>query len=265
MAKLISIFLIFISYTAIANNHQNIKTSDLFNIIQKSSYGSLILSMAKLKAKRLGVSLVDIIEYGSSSRMDTNYLRKISSSKLGPKIEYEKKFKITLNQKNSTIYAALDLVHELTHFLYKNEQNPYSEKFVMKKYIKDAIEGPGGEIEAYISECRVAKEINVFKNKDLCKGIDEGSSRARFRLTRQYYELGDHYYAFINELGPRFNHREFRFISKKQSQFVSSVWELPYPLAMLRQFKSLKKRVCENNRSLKQRRLASLLIDDPEC
>jgi hypothetical protein len=152
--------------------------------------------------------------------------------------------------------AVLDLAHELTHFSLRKPFNPYNHTFGLKGFIKSTVEGKGGEVEAYLVECRVLLEL--FKNRkgdsNCDQVIDEETGKVDKGLgIAKFYQLGRYHSAFHNslkkhDLGPS----DFQGAVADKANFISSAYGLPYPLAAVHEYESIMQRVCEND----ERRLA---------
>ena len=142
---------------------ENYRTYDqnvnyLFEFLEKSAYGSSLLKAARAKAKSYGLELVKIVRPGLGSITDTTLVRRFAESR-PDKIEYSVRSAVYINRDLDTISAVLDLAHELTHFIHKSAFDPYSDSFTIDEFIKLTVEGRGGEVDAYIAECKVLYEL----------------------------------------------------------------------------------------------------------
>lgn len=71
----------------------------------------------------------------------------------------ERQVTVNLKQGLPLRDLALDLAHELTHAASTPNWDPYDPELTTEKYIRAAIEGEGGEVDAFVNECRVALEL----------------------------------------------------------------------------------------------------------
>ena len=223
----------------------------LLTILKKSSTGKRIISLAKKKAAKNGRRLIDIIEGGRVSLTDTTLVRKFSPSS-PEKVYLSTRSKIFLDRNLKVLDILLDLSHELTHYALRNQFNPYKKTFQLKKFVKEMIEGRGGEVEAYLIECRVYKELfpKLFDSSSSCSQIynNELDYFSRKKSILKFYQVGKYMDEFRNELDfYELGASDFPQISSKPSFFISSSYGLPYPLAAIKEYSSIIKRVCRND------------------
>jgi hypothetical protein len=130
----------------------------LLELLSRSATGEKIIKEAQYKAARTGLLLEDVVKVGESSLTDTTLVRKFSPH--SPEhVIYESRSVVYISKNLAWDDALLDLAHELTHYVYREGFNPYSESFNAKDFIKSTIEGSGGEVQAFLTECRVLKEL----------------------------------------------------------------------------------------------------------
>jgi hypothetical protein len=107
-----------------------------------------------------------------------------------------------------------DLAHELTHAGAKPSWDPYDPGFGPTDYVRAAIEGPGGELDAILAECRVLKELSLRRFSPSTEQPAEGTSPkgldalyasqcaphlgpdgepSRPSLRKAFYRVGKHY------------------------------------------------------------------------
>ena len=236
--------------------------------LAKSQYGKRLLFQAKEKAARYGLTLLDVIKVGHVSITDTTLTRRFSPSR-PDSVVYESKSIVYINREHNQLDALLDLAHELTHFVYRRDFNPYDQNYSMDEFIKGTIEGKGGEANAFLTECLVLNELfsgKMSKRKQCSKILTENSSAGRLNnAISLFYQLGSFYSRFVGEVKNVGLTEEFKEISDKDVAFFSSAWSLPYPMAALREYKTIMKKVCDNDQkrmkyfdSTKSRRPASL-------
>jgi len=223
----------------------------LLKILKKSSTGRKIFALAQRKAFKNGNELIDLIEGGRVSLTDTTLVRKFSPAS-PEKIFLSTRSKIYLDRSLKVVDVLLDLSHELTHYALRDQFNPYKRTFHLKKFVKEMIEGKGGEVEAYLIECRVFKELfpRIFEKRSNCRKIynkDLGYF-SRKKSVLKFYQVGKYLEKFRDELNSfELAVSDFPQISGKPSFFISSSYGLPYPLAAIREYSSILKRVCRND------------------
>jgi Zn-dependent peptidase ImmA (M78 family) len=221
----------------------------LIKIIGKSPAGQKLLQNAQIKAFEKGLTLSDVIKQGENSLTDTTLVRKFAKD--DPlDIIYEANSTVYLNIHLSIRDALLDLSHELTHFVYRKPFNPYIMNFTLAEFIKDTIEGSGGEVDAFIMECQVLSELfpKEFKKEANCQSIVGADySISREIAVQKFYRVG-RYLDNFKELLVRYDAKEkFNKLSDKEVRFISSAYGLPYPLAALKEYRTVVKKVCEND------------------
>ncbi len=224
---------------------------ELLKIIKRSKSGKRIIYLAQKKANLSGKTLVDLVVPGDGSICDTTLIRKFSRT--NPlKVAYETKSIIYLNEKLSVINAILDLAHELTHFALRTPFNPYKQNFSLAGFIKSIVEGKGGEVDAYMSECRVLYEMfpksSQFKSNCI-KMIDRKTGRFSKSIgIRKFYQIGNDYLSFkenLSEYG--LDIKSFPYITDEYANFISSAYGHPYPVAAFKEYVSIMDKVCKND------------------
>ncbi len=219
------------------NEKESIKI--LLGLILKSGMGKKIIKKAQKRAQTYGQTLFDVISIGETSLTDTTLIRKFRRS--GPlKVIYETRSQVFIDKDLNVKDAALDLAHELTHFALRSAFNPYSEHFGPVSFIKSTVEGTGGEIEAFLVECAVLKDLfssQIYFSSN-CPRV--GGSKKQGVV--EYYKVG----AFYEKFKDKF--KDFPYLSPEKPLFISSVYGIPYPIAAFREYKSIIKKVCSNNR-----------------
>ncbi|RLA63015.1 MAG: hypothetical protein DRQ88_11620 [Epsilonproteobacteria bacterium] len=211
----------------------------LLRQIYKSSSGKKIIKKARRRANGYGKTLTDVISIGDSSLTDTTLIRKFS--RRGPlKIIYETRGQIFINKDLTVKDALLDLAHELTHFAMRPAFNPYSENFGPVSFIRSTVEGKGGEIEAFLVECAVLKDLFPASSYWSSNCSKVGNSKKQGII--EYYKVGKFYEKFKNKF------KDFPYLSPQKPLIISSVYGLPYPIAAFKEYKTIIKKVCQNNR-----------------
>lgn len=231
------------------SKHENVNIKILLNYLNRSKSGRDIIILARQKAKSYNLKLEEIISSGQISLTDTTLYRKFNPNDPN-NIQYETKSVIKLNKNLSQYDALLDLAHELTHFVHRDEFNPYRTDFTLEKFIKSTIEAKGGEVHAFMTECLVIKELfpNLQKRRTNCKKItDKNSNLSHEHAVEQFYSVGEYYKNFKSSLYEYQLVDEFKKISNNSVQFVSSAYGLPYPVAAMHEYNTVMKKVCEND------------------
>lgn len=225
----------------------------LIETLAKSTTGKKILNLAEKKAKGFGQTLLDIIDFGDKSLTDTTLIRKFSE-KDEHEIIFESKSKILIDKNLGLKEGILDLAHELTHYSLRLPFNPYSQNFSAKEFIVSTVEGRGGEVEAFLVECAVFRDL--FRKEEFLRSncrlvVDTVSGQIlKKKGIEQFYRIGEFLGSFKKEME---NHgltaEEFPKLSGEKAIFYSSAYGLPYPIAALREFESVQKKVCQNNKN----------------
>lgn len=226
---------------------QNI--SYLFEFLEKSEYGSALLKTARAKAKTYGLELHQVVKPGLGSITDTTLVRRFSETR-PDQIEYDTKSVVYINQDLDTISAVLDLAHELTHFIQKNVFNPYSNDFTVDEFVRLTIEGRGGEVDAYIAECKVLYELfpdNVEARTKCDKIRKSDGTYSRRKGAQLFYQVGSYHKKMRDILGYfKVNGEALSMMSKEKPSFISSAYGEPYPYAALKEFVTVMKKACGN-------------------
>ncbi len=231
---------------------------NLIHYLKRSKTGLILLSQAAKKAAQHGETLTDVIIPGEVSITDTTLIRRFDRDNPLEMI-YETKSKIFINIDLSFQDAILDLAHELTHFNYKEPFNPYQPGFSATDFLKSTLDGKGGEVEAYLVECKVMAEIfpSAVKKLSHCHRIqdDEKKIFSKAMATKLFYQLGDFHKMFEEEVGQLgLKASDISPYSDGEALFISSAYGLPYPLASLREYQGIMTKVCQND----QKRLGLL-------
>ena len=219
--------------------------------ISKSSTGQKLIEAAKGRAKELGGELIDFISGSSKSYTDTTLVRRFKPHH-PDQIEYRTKSVVYLDNDLGQVEAILDLSHELTHFTYRTPFNPYNEKFKPGRFIASTIEGRGGEVDAYLTECRILEELFSVKVKGRfqCGQIKDPKSGqlSRRQAIKRFYQMGHHIKEFRKKIAKHgIDESKIEEISADQAMFYSSAYGVPYPVAALEEFEWVKEKVCNND------------------
>lgn len=227
---------------------------NLTNLIQqiaKSKTGKALLVKASNKAKSYGKTLSEVIAPGDGSITDTTLIRRFLPSN-PDQVTYETRSKVFLNRNLNTYDAILDLAHELTHFVHREGFNPYKKNFSLDSFIKSTVEGRGGEVQAFMMECKILYELfpkKVTSRYNCKKIIDAETGRLSRNLAiKRFYQLGPYYSKFKGKLENHGILNGFPSINNSGVSFVSSAYGMPYPVAAYHEYMTVLTKVCENDK-----------------
>ncbi len=233
----------------------NINEHDaIFALITKlktTKTGKKLLSLVESKAQNEGYSIDSLIVSGENSLCDTTLIRKFSA-KNPTDVNYKTSSKIYLNKYLNTLDAILDLAHEMTHYVFRGVFNPYRSDVDLLSFIKATVEGEGGEVDAFMVECKVKEELlgKNYNISTLCQKLkDPISGEYKKELgIKFFYQVGDDHKKITrllekNEILPE----QLVHLSKKEIAFVSSQYGHSYPLAAIYEYKTVMQKVCEND------------------
>jgi len=226
----------------------------LLQQLQGSETGRELISKALRHVGETKIEkLKNWVSAGEVSVTDTVLTR--SYSHATGKMQFDEQSQVSINRNLSTQNALLDLAHELTHFIYRKSFNPYSDEFTWAEFIKETIEGTGGEAHAFQTECQVALELHAKKMVDdqeylrckpyLIRETDQVKI-SRNLIIREFYALGRWYPRTIGEFESANLLRSFPLLKASTSKFISAAAGMPYPLAAYYEYKNVKSRACKN-------------------
>ena len=222
----------------------------LLELLSRSSTGEKIIKEAQYKAARTGLLLEDVVKVGESSLTDTTLVRKFSPH--SPEhVIYESRSVVYISKNLAWDDALLDLAHELTHYVYREGFNPYSESFNAKDFIKSTIEGSGGEVQAFLTECRVLKELfsRRVQSRSNCQKIEDSSGQLSYsKAVELFYHVGSYFDGFHSQLAKREIASSFSDLKPEKINFISSAYGVPYPVAALMEYDLVVNKVCENDK-----------------
>lgn len=222
----------------------------LLELLSRSPSGERIIKEAQYKASRTGLTIHDVIKVGEGSLTDTTLVRKFSPH--SPEhVIYESRSVVYINKNLAWDDALLDLAHELTHYVYRESFNPYSESFNAKDFIKGTIEGNGGEVQAFLTECRVLRELfsKTIQSRSNCQKIEDASGQLSFtKAVELFYHVGSYYDGFHKQLAKREIASSFSDLKDEKINFISSAYGVPYPVAALMEYDLVVNKVCENDK-----------------
>jgi hypothetical protein len=216
--------------------------SQLRDILERTPSGRLILR----KAKERDQEFLKKIGRGEASYTESTFVR--SYSLLTGKEEISHRHEITLRSGHGLAEAVLDFAHELVHFAEKTMLDPYGPSFEKVEFIRHGIEGKGGELEAFLKECRVAQELREifpqFPRHQLCDPFAKGGYSIDGEAARRaYYRVGKEW-----EVLPPLLLETLPELTAQQPIFTSSYARKPYPIALAEEFAETRKAACANNR-----------------
>lgn len=223
----------------------------LVALLAQSNTGKQIIATAAAKAKAQGQTLSEVLIVGESSLTDTTLVRRFVPAR-PDEVSYETKSVVYVNRHLSVIDGLLDLAHELTHFNERQPFNPYRVNFTLKEFIASTVEGRGGEVEAYLSECQVLKELypSQVRERSNCSNVmEDDGSLSRQKGIEHFYRIGNHMQQMESELGRyRIPASDFPQLSAAAPIFISSAYGVPYPIAAVKEYVSIMGKACENDR-----------------
>lgn len=221
--------------------------------LKKIPSGKKVIEKALEKAAQKGFTLYDVVAIGEGSMTDTTLIRRFAASNPA-QIMYETKSKVYLNRHLKTLDALLDFAHELTHFTFREAFNPYDHRFALKDFIKGTVEGKGGEVDAYMVECKVLFELLPSSGSDRSscqKVLDKKTGMISKELgVQEFYKVGNHFNHFKKDIEKfSLNEKDLPQASDGEALFISSAWGLPYPVAAVKEFTNIMNRVCKNDQN----------------
>jgi hypothetical protein len=221
--------------------------------LKKVPSGKKVIEKATEKAAQKGFTLYDVVAIGDGSLTDTTLIRRFAASNPS-QVMYETKSKVYLNRHLKTLDALLDFAHELTHFTYREAFNPYDHRFALKDFIKGTVEGRGGEVDAYMVECKVLFELlpgSGSERSNCQKVYDKKLGIISKELgVQEFYKIGNHYSSFKKDIEKfSLNEKDLPQASEGEAIFISSAWGLPYPVAAVKEYTNIMDRVCKNDQN----------------
>mgnify|MGYP005689276339 CR=1 FL=1 len=221
--------------------------------LKRVSTGKKVIEKATQKAAQQGYTLFDVVAIGDGSLTDTTLIRRFSASNPA-QVMYETRSKVYLNKHLKTLDAMLDFAHELTHYTYREPFNPYDARFHLKDFIKSTVEGRGGEVDAYMVECKVLQEMlpgEGFSRSNCPKVYDQKVGAISKELgIQEFYKVGHHFDGLKKDLEKfAVNEKDIPQASGNEALFISSAWGLPYPVAAVKEYVNIMDRVCKNDQN----------------
>lgn len=245
--------LILLSIPSLASAENN-RLSKVLQILESAPTGKVLLQYARSK------EIINRIYSGAVSKTDAVITRRFD---IKSQQEFrERKVEIHLNLNQPEVEATLDLAHELTHALAPMSVDPYDAKLKVEDYIRNGIEGVGGEADALATECTVSGELKsqgVIMNDARCaryqKALSSSQTEARNIILKDFYRVG----YWLPPLRGVIATIKFPHLSGREPILYSSTGRKPYPMALYEEFRQISKLACENT----QRRVALLPSRSP--
>lgn len=215
---------------------------ELTSVLGSIPEGKKILEQAKKK----NPSFQEQLHMGDASFTESTFVR--TYSLLDGKEKIALRHEITLSKKLNLADAVVDLAHELVHFTDKGMLDPYRPGFALKEFVKNGIEGPGGELAALREQCKVAwaleRAYEKFPMHLLCSSYHLGAlGFYEKKAKRDYYSLGGWYAKSDNAV-----RNAIPELTSERVQFNSSYAGKPYPIALAEEFRETRRAACANNR-----------------
>lgn len=238
-------------YQTKKSEEENLKF--LIKALTTTEKGKEIVSKASKKAGMYGLTLMDVIGVGEGSLTDTTLIRKFSAND-PTQVLYETRSKVFVNRRLKLLDAVLDFAHELTHFTYRDPFNPYVSHFHLDDFIKSTVEGTGGEVEAFVAECHVLKQLRpgeTFRHSNCQRILDEKTGEISREVgVREFYKVGKHFPDLKKDLEKfALKHEQLPQTSGEEAPFISSAYGLPYPVAAIKEYTNIMDRVCRNDQN----------------
>lgn len=229
---------------------EELNVKRLIELLVQSPTGKALVERATRKAHSQGLTLADVVKAGEGSLTDTTLIRKFHPES-PENVVYESRSQVYVNRHLAWREGLLDLAHELTHFVHREAFNPYTVNFSLSDFVLSTIEAQGGEVHAFVTECRVMKELFTSEvgTDSNCQQIKRPDGSFDEKLAREFfYHVGGFYPQLKKLMTDRGIVNHFPHLKDSKIKFVSSAYGLPYPLAAMQEYQSVLSKVCENDR-----------------
>lgn len=217
----------------------------LVAVLRESPTGKRLLD----QARKLGAGAPhEWIRLGVVSKTDAILTRTLDP--MTGKETLERQLMIQVRSTQDVFEASLNLAHELVHATESQPIDPYDLKLSLGQYLRAAIEGRGGEVDAFKTECLVGIELEQRFGwvSDRCSRYRESGTRAlnlkRMRL--DFYRVGQALKPLLERLGSEV--RLFPELSLEEPLLYSSTGQAPYPVALAQEFETLNRTACRNSK-----------------
>jgi hypothetical protein len=165
---------------------------------------------------------------------------------------------LPVTRKIQLSFAFLIILAALSSFMgyvaAQKEEKSYDSRFHLKDFIRSTVEGRGGEVDAFMVECKVLRELSPGEgfNRSSCpKILDTKLGSVSKELgVQEFYKVGEHFKDLKSDL-KKFANKEddFSQVSAGDALFISSAWGLPYPVAAVKEYVNIMDRVCKNDKN----------------
>jgi hypothetical protein len=228
--------------------------------VQKTPTGSRLIQ--EFKDQKKVVSSEELAQWvlkGRVSKTDAVLIRHYQAS-TGEETR-EKLVTVYYNPDQPLEEVIFDLVHELYHATAQPLWDPYDPELTVESYIKNSIEGKGGEALAVQAECQAYLELkSKYKLKSRrCDRYILNQKVAYQTILEDFYRVG----GALGELKKnKVDLSQFPFLKSEKVKLYSATGNSPYPVSLLREYKALTEVACENtlkrSKSQKSRSVASV-------
>lgn len=230
-------------------------------ILNRTQAGARVVRKLQLKMRKGSIDeLMSVFQWGDVSKTDAVLTR-----------HYDPASGVETREREVTVFLKrgapiqdllLDLAHEMTHASAPLQWDPYDPELTVVRYIQQALEAPGGEVDALFVECEVALELKDLSqglglssglspdlSMDRCKRYIKSDSLNRESIQRDFYRVGNWKSKVVSGLS-RFGAQvsDLPFLSSDSPKLYSSTGQAPYPVALIREFEDLNQAACENTR-----------------
>jgi hypothetical protein len=205
--------------------------------------------------------LTRVLKPGTTSRTDAVLTRHYNPD-TGLETR-EREVTVYVRQEQSLDSIVLDMAHEMVHATSRPAWDPYDPELTAIHYIKNAIEGLGGEVQAVQTECQVGLELSKQYGLSMrrCKAyLNQAGEVDPEKIRSDFYRAGKWKSNLAESLGSDI--KLLPLLSDETPRLYSSTGNAPYPAALLQEFQTLTEIACANSRkraeSAKGRSIASL-------
>jgi hypothetical protein len=149
--------------------------------------------------------------------------------------------RIQLESSADLLEAATGLAHELVHAASSNI-DAYEPHLTAGNYVRQAIDGPGGEVEAVLVQCEVERELvkRGVSGTSHCDALEELSQNS---VREKLWSTGSYHSEARAALG---NEADDLPLSSDSADMVSALEGTPYPLALAHAYAEMNRNVCDN-------------------
>jgi hypothetical protein len=216
--------------------------AELARLLRSVPEGRAVLEAAEKKDP----TVLKRIKLGQASFTESTFSR--TYSLVDGKEQFTLRHEITLSSRLKLADAVVDLAHELLHFSEKGMLDPYRPGFELEQFVRNGIEGEGGELPALEVECSVAWALErkdpSFPRHRLCERYRrKGDSFNRAAARRDYYSVGTWYRETKEAL-----QGSIPELNQTGVVFTSSYAGKPYPVALVEEYAMTRRAACVNNR-----------------